>query len=69
MNVLVVGASRGIGHEFVRQHLAAGDRVGATARAAADVENFHARLRLEQFVRPRVDVGGAVFFMNVDAHQ
>ena len=32
MNVLVVGASRGIGLEFVRQYRAAGDRVVATAR-------------------------------------
>jgi NAD(P)-dependent dehydrogenase (short-subunit alcohol dehydrogenase family) len=32
MNVLIVGASRGIGLEFVRQYLAAGDAVTATAR-------------------------------------
>ena len=32
MNVLVMGASRGIGLELVRQCLAAGDRVIATAR-------------------------------------
>ena len=32
--VLVIGASRGIGHEFVRQYRAAGDRVIATARDA-----------------------------------
>ena len=32
MNVLVIGASRGIGLELVRQHVAAGDRVIATAR-------------------------------------
>ncbi|MGZ5272259.1 MAG: SDR family oxidoreductase [Ramlibacter sp.] len=31
--VLVLGASRGIGHEFARQHRAAGDRVIATARS------------------------------------
>lgn len=35
MNVLVVGASRGIGLEFVRQHRAAGDHVLATARDQA----------------------------------
>ena len=34
MNVLVVGASRGIGLEFVRQYRAAGDRVIATARSS-----------------------------------
>jgi NAD(P)-dependent dehydrogenase (short-subunit alcohol dehydrogenase family) len=33
--VLVIGASRGIGHEFVRQYRAAGDRVIATARDVA----------------------------------
>jgi NAD(P)-dependent dehydrogenase (short-subunit alcohol dehydrogenase family) len=32
MNILVIGASRGIGLEFVRQYRAAGDRVIATAR-------------------------------------
>jgi len=32
MNVLIVGASRGIGLELVRQHRAAGDHVIATAR-------------------------------------
>jgi len=41
VKVLVVGASRGIGAELVRQYLAAGARVTATARAEADV----ARLR------------------------
>lgn len=32
-NVLLIGASRGIGLEFVRQYRAAGDRVVATARS------------------------------------
>jgi NAD(P)-dependent dehydrogenase (short-subunit alcohol dehydrogenase family) len=35
MNVLIIGASRGIGQELVRQHLAAGDKVTATARSEA----------------------------------
>ncbi|MFN3296979.1 SDR family oxidoreductase [Caldimonas sp.] len=33
MQVLVIGASRGLGLEFVRQYRAAGDRVVATARS------------------------------------
>lgn len=41
MNVLVIGASRGIGLELVRQYLEAGDRVIATARDDAGL----ARLR------------------------
>lgn len=39
-NVLVIGASRGIGLELVRQHLAAGDRVLATARDEAALANL-----------------------------
>ena len=34
-NVLIIGASRGLGLEFARQYVAAGDRVLATARGAA----------------------------------
>lgn len=37
MKVLIVGASRGIGLEFVTQHLKAGDAVMATARRGPDV--------------------------------
>ncbi len=33
-NILILGASRGIGQEFARQYLAAGERVIATARDA-----------------------------------
>ncbi len=40
--VLVVGASRGIGLEFVRQYAAAGARVIATHRAPADGERLQA---------------------------
>jgi NAD(P)-dependent dehydrogenase (short-subunit alcohol dehydrogenase family) len=40
--VLVLGASRGIGHEFVRQYRAAGDRVIATARDDAGLEKLRA---------------------------
>ena len=42
MNVLVLGASRGIGLEFVRQYRAAGERVIATARDAAGLQVLEA---------------------------
>lgn len=42
MKVLVVGASRGIGAELVRQYLAAGAHVTATARTEADVARLRA---------------------------
>jgi NAD(P)-dependent dehydrogenase (short-subunit alcohol dehydrogenase family) len=40
--VLVLGASRGLGLEFVRQYRAAGDAVIATARDAAGLERIQA---------------------------
>jgi NAD(P)-dependent dehydrogenase (short-subunit alcohol dehydrogenase family) len=40
MNVLVIGASRGIGLELVRQYLDAGERVIATARDDAALEHL-----------------------------
>ena len=42
MNVLVIGASRGIGLEFVRQYREAGARVIATARDDAGLERLQA---------------------------
>lgn len=51
-NILVIGASRGIGFEFVRQYRAAGDRVTATAR---DEEGL-ARLRALGADALKVDV-------------
>lgn len=42
MNVLVIGASRGIGLELVRQYLVAGDRVLATARDDAGLARLEA---------------------------
>lgn len=42
MKVLVIGASRGLGLEFVRQYLAAGDAVTATARRPEDVAALEA---------------------------
>ena len=51
--MLVIGASRGIGLELVRQYLDAGERVIATARDAAGLE----RLREPWAPRPlRLDV-------------
>lgn len=41
-HVLVIGASRGIGHEFVRQYRAAGWQVTATARDPAGLEALKA---------------------------
>ncbi|HYF20326.1 MAG TPA: SDR family oxidoreductase [Ramlibacter sp.] len=40
--ILVIGASRGIGLEFVRQHRHAGDRVIATARNAEGIAKLQA---------------------------
>jgi NAD(P)-dependent dehydrogenase (short-subunit alcohol dehydrogenase family) len=41
-NILIIGASRGLGLEFARQYVAAGDRVLATARDAAGRERLQA---------------------------
>ncbi|GAP35825.1 SDR family oxidoreductase [Piscinibacter sakaiensis] len=56
MNVLVIGASRGLGRELVQQALAAGDRVTATARRADDVAALQA-LGAQAFM---LDVADAV---------
>ena len=40
--VLVIGASRGLGLEFVRQYRAAGDRVIATARSDEGITSLKA---------------------------
>lgn len=52
MNILVIGASRGIGLEFVQQYRAAGERVIATARDDAGLE----RLRALDAVALKLDV-------------
>ena len=41
-NILIIGASRGLGLEFARQYVQAGDRVLATARDAAGRERLQA---------------------------
>jgi NAD(P)-dependent dehydrogenase (short-subunit alcohol dehydrogenase family) len=41
MNVLIIGASRGLGLEFVRQYRAAGANITATARDEAALERLH----------------------------
>lgn len=55
MNVLILGASRGIGLEFARQYHAAGARVTATARQEADLQ----RLRDEGIKPLPLDVANA----------
>jgi NAD(P)-dependent dehydrogenase (short-subunit alcohol dehydrogenase family) len=42
MNILIIGASRGIGLEFVRQYAHAGDRVIATARSDDGLQKIQA---------------------------
>lgn len=58
MKVLVIGASRGIGREIVRQCLAAGDAVTATARQPADVAALQA-LGARAFALDVADAAGA----------
>jgi len=55
VKVLIVGASRGIGLELVRQYVAEGARVTATARSPADL----ARLRELGAQALQLDVGDA----------
>ena len=58
MNILIIGASRGIGLEFARQYRAAGERVVATARSEASLAALH-ELGCEAFALDVTDVASA----------
>jgi NAD(P)-dependent dehydrogenase (short-subunit alcohol dehydrogenase family) len=58
VNVLIVGASRGLGLEFVRQYRADGHRVVATARDDAGLQRLQA-LGAEAFVLDVTDAASA----------
>lgn len=56
MHVVITGASRGIGLEFVRQYLARGDRVTAACRAPDRADDLH-RLACDRLRVLARDVG------------
>ena len=58
MNVLLIGASRGLGLEFARQYRAEGARVVATARSAEALERLLA-LGCEAFALDVTDAASA----------
>jgi NAD(P)-dependent dehydrogenase (short-subunit alcohol dehydrogenase family) len=68
MNVIVIGASRGIGREFARQYLADGARVTATARREPDAASL-AALGARAFALDVADAAGAsTLARHIDGH-
>ncbi|KQY86010.1 MULTISPECIES: SDR family oxidoreductase [Roseateles] len=68
MNVLIIGASRGIGFEFVRQYRAAGARITATARDDAALERLreHGARVLKLDVADAASVSGLAWQVDGD---
>jgi NAD(P)-dependent dehydrogenase (short-subunit alcohol dehydrogenase family) len=69
MNVLIIGASRGLGLEFVRQYRAAGARITATARDEAALERLreHGALALKLDVADTASVAGLAWLIDGEA--
>ncbi|HEY0954940.1 MAG TPA: SDR family oxidoreductase [Roseateles sp.] len=68
MNVLIIGASRGLGLEFVRQYRAAGARITATARDEAALERLreHGARALKLDVADAASVSGLAWLIDGD---
>lgn len=69
MNVLIIGASRGLGLEFVRQYRAAGARITATARDEAALERLqaHGARALKLDVTDTASVAGLAWLIDGEA--
>lgn len=68
MNVLIIGGSRGLGLEFVRQYRAAGARITATARDDAALERLrgHGARALKLDVADAASVSGLAWQIDGD---